>query len=185
MRSVSSRERVVLIAAATVLAALAIDFVLLSPLLERRAQANLRLQAARQEINRGRQVAENDLRAIDRWTEMAGATLASDSSSAESQVFNRAREWAQAAGLSITAIRPERNERHGDLQRITLRASATGTMQQVGRFLFAVQNADIPLRVSDLQVTARREGADDLSVQIGLSTIYLSPEPRTGTEVRR
>ena len=49
-------------------------------------------------------------------------------------------------------------------------------MQAVARFLYAMEMAEIPLRVVDVTVTSRREGTDDLNVQVGLATIYLPPE---------
>ena len=45
-------------------------------------------------------------------------------------------------------------------------------MRRVTQFLYAIQTTDIPVRVTDIQIDARSETADELTVQIGLATIY-------------
>jgi type II secretory pathway component PulM len=173
----SSRERWIAIATAVVVGLLLLDRVLLSPLLKRLDAANAQLQQHQDALRRADQLFDNRLRAQRRWRDMAGKTLASDAPTAESQVLNRAREWAQAAGLTLTSLKPERNERERDFQKITIRATGTGTMSQVSRFVYATQVADIPIRITDIQILARRDGTDDLSLQVGLATIYMPGEP--------
>ena len=38
-----------------------------------------------------------------------------------------------------------------------------------------MQDTDIPVRIVDMSATTRRDGTDELLVQVGLSTIYLLP----------
>ena len=53
-----------------------------------------------------------------------------------------------------------------------VQAAGTGSMNAVSRFLWRVETAGIPLRVKEMQLGSRKEGADDLTVQLRLSTIY-------------
>lgn len=183
----SKREKTIGIIAGVVVAALAIDSVILTPLLERKALADDQIANARRDLDAAIKLIANDQRARENWSRMAGQTLLADAPGAEGQLLNATRSWGEASGLSITTLRPERNEREQGYQKITIRVTATGTMQQVARFLYAIQTAKIPVRVSDMQLTARKEGTDDLSVNIGLATIYLPPEaqPTDATEGRR
>lgn len=183
----TKREKTIGIVAGVVIGALALDSVILTPLLERKALADTQVTNARRDLNQARALLANDERAQGNWAQMAGTTLLSDAPSAEGQLLNATRRWGESSGLSLTALRPERNEREQGYQKITIRVTATGTMQQSARFLYAVQTAEIPVRVSDMSLTARKEATDDLAVNIGLSTIYLPPEsPRNDpTEVRR
>jgi hypothetical protein len=50
-------------------------------------------------------------------------------------------------------------------------------MGQIGRFLYRLQTANIPVRIVDMTINSRRDGADDLAIVLGVSTIYLAPEP--------
>lgn len=172
----SKRERMIALIAGGVLGVLALDQLLVSPLLARKADAEQRLENAIRDQARATQVFERDLVRRREWRDIAGQSLKVDAPAAESQVLNRVRDWAQEAGLSLTSLKPEPNAREQGYQKLTIRATATGTMRQTSRFLQSVQNADIPVRINELQLTARREGADDLNVSVAVATIYLPPE---------
>ena len=62
------------------------------------------------------------------------------------------------------------------MREITFQAAGTGPMSAVARFLWRMETAPFPLRVEELQVGARREGTDDLSLQLRVSTLYLAAE---------
>jgi Tfp pilus assembly protein PilO len=184
---VTKREKTIGIVAGVVIGALALDSVILTPLLDRKALADTQLANVRRDLQSARQLISNDQRAQENWARMAGETLLDNAPGAEGQLLNATRQWAESSGLSVTTLRPERNEREQGYHKITIRVTATGSMRQASRFLYAVQTATIPVRVSDLSLAARREGTDDLTINIGLSTIYLPPaSPRAdATEVRR
>jgi hypothetical protein len=97
-------------------------------------------------------------------------------SQAESQVLNSVREWAQDARLSLSSVKPERTEKEKDYYKITFRATASGTMQQVTRFLYSVQTGSVPARITDVSITSRKEGTDDLTLTLGIATIHPVPE---------
>lgn len=181
----NKREKRIGIVAGIVLGALVLDSMLISPLLERRSDANTRIDNVTFDLAKADQLFQNDTRAQRVWKEMSGDSLQPDTSTAESQVLNAARRWAQDAGLTLTSLKPERNEREQGFVKITVRATGTGTMRRVAQFLYAVQNADIPIRVSDIQIDSRSPNSDELTFQLGLATIYLPPQaPQNPTEVR-
>jgi Tfp pilus assembly protein PilO len=172
----SKRERMIGFLAAGVLGALALDQLLVTPLLARLDDANRRHDVAEQQLAQNQQWLDRDLNLRREWNRMAGESLKIDAPAAEGQLLNRVRDWAQDAGLSLTSLKPERPVREQGYQKLTIRATATGTMRQSSRFLLAIQNADIPVRVNDVQLTARREGTDDLALSVAVATIYLPPE---------
>jgi hypothetical protein len=49
-------------------------------------------------------------------------------------------------------------------------------MSQLRTLLLHVQRATIPIRVTDLQISSRPEGTDNLTISMGISTAYLAPE---------
>ncbi len=176
--TMSRRERYIAIAAAVVVGLLVLDQAALSPLLARLTEADAAIDHYQQDLARAEGLFDNRTHAQRAWRDMTGGTLLRDAPDAESQVLNRAREWAQSAGLALSSLKPERTEKERDFQKITIRATGTGTMAQIARFLYAAQTASIPLRVTDLQITARRDGQDDLALNVGLATIYTPQESR-------
>jgi hypothetical protein len=172
----SSREKWIGIGAVALLGALVFDQLLLSPLLIRLQVADTDVAETQRLLSRAQQVFQNSTRARKRWNELAGTSLTTDASAAESQLLNRVRDWSQGADLSLSSLKPERTEREKDFQKATIRATGSGSMQQIARFLNSIHSADIPVRISDLQITSRKEGTDDLQLQIGIATIFVPPQ---------
>jgi hypothetical protein len=176
----SQRERIIGFATAGVLGFLALDRVALTPLLERRAAASAAESTATVQLARAEQLIDNTPRMNDRWNGMIDAGLKSELTDSESQALGSILEWAQDSGVTLLSLQPDRVERSGvqkdkTFRQVTIRASGTGSMRSVSRFLYRVQAASIPLRVTDLQVNARKDGTDDLLVNLAVSTLVLAP----------
>lgn len=182
----STREKWVGVGAVVLLGALMLDQLLLSPLLARLQAADTEIAETQRLQLRAQQVFQNATRARRKWSDIAGKSLTADASSAESQLLNRVRDWSQGADLSLSSLKPERTEKEKDFEKATIRATGNGSMQQIARFLNSVHTADIPVRISDLQITSRKEGTDDLQLQVGISTIFVPPqEPTRAGEAQR
>ena len=54
--------------------------------------------------------------------------------------------------LWLASIKPERTEKEKDFQKLIFRATGTGGMAQVGRFLHHIQAADMPIRANEIKV---------------------------------
>jgi ribosomal protein L22 len=173
----SKRERYAAIAAAAVLGILLLDQVLVTPLLARWSDADAQIQLAASDRERAARLIVTSKRANRTWDEMIGQQLRRDASEAESQVLNSVREWAQEAGMTLSSLKPERTEKEKDFHKITFRATGGGSMAQVARFLWRIETATVPVRVTDVTITSRKPGTDDLGVQLGIATSYLAAEP--------
>lgn len=174
----SHRERMIALVTLGAVALLAVNSLVLTPLAERRDRVDAEAESARLELERANRLFSNGRRVNERWQEMLGAGLTSDASDAEARALAALSTWAREAGLGPpTSLRPERREVGEQFQTITLRATGTGSMENISDFLRRIQSADLPLRVTDMQLTTRTEGSDELSLQLGVSTICLAPEP--------
>jgi len=175
---ISKRERYVGIITAAAVGLFAVDRLIATPLLSKREEVASQIMTQRTELERAQRLFKTASQMNRRWAQLAGSALKRDASEAESQVLNSVQTWAHDTGLNLQSLKPDRPEKEKDFYRITVRATGTGTMSQVGHFLWQLKTAAIPVRVSDVQLTSRKEGTDDLSIQIGISTIYLAPEPQ-------
>jgi len=176
----SKRERYIVIGTVVVVGILGLDRFFLTPLIDRRqeTEANIRLEMGKMEKATG--LLTNRSRVNRKWTEMSGVTLKSDGATAESQIIRVVNEWAQDSGLNISSVKPERAEKEKQFMKITFRANATGNMAAISRFMWRLQTSKVPVRVTDISITTRRDGVDDLSLDLGISTVYLPPEPAKG-----
>lgn len=176
----SGRERVIAIVTGVVLGLLLLDRFVVTPWFEARATLASELDLRRDAVKRAEQTFTNQRRANRRWAELAGKTLHSDAPAAEGQLLNALRDWADDSGLALSAVRPDRGTAAHGFERITIRATGAGRMQQLASFLYNVETAAIPARLDELQITSRKPGTDDLALQLAVSTIYLPPAPEEG-----
>src|SRR5437867_798476 len=104
----SKREKYIGIIVAVAIGIFALDRIVVTPLLDRKADLDSKLASGQQELIRVNDLIVNSRRATGRWSEMSGNTLRRDASEAESVMLNSVREWAQDAGMSLPIVTPER-----------------------------------------------------------------------------
>ena len=177
----SKRERYIVAATLIVLAILALDRFVLTPAQARKAAMEAQTQQALTEIERARVLFARRKKLAPTWRGLLDAGLKSGPAEAESRVLHAVRDWSQEARLSLSSLRPERMADKGELREISFRASGTGPMSAVAGFLWRLENASFPIRVTELQLGTRKEGADDLSLQLRISALCQAPGTETPT----
>ena len=184
----SKRERYIGVITVAVLGILCLDQFVVGPLLARKAELDSQLISTRLELDTGQKDIDNMQRRTPKWNQMLKSGLRQDESAEEGQLIRNVIDWAQEAGMSLSSVKRERMEKEKDFYRITVRATGNGQMAQIGKFMYRIQTAGSPVRVSDLTVSSRKEGNDDLTFVVGVSTIFLAPEAdksRTATAMAR
>lgn len=173
----SRRERYIAIATFAAVGILGLDHYVLTPLMAASDTLDTQLAQTQQQLDKTQRLFASSRRKGQAWSDMQKQGLRRrDSAEAESQVLNSMRDWAQEAGMSLSSVKPERTEKEKEFQKSIFRATGTGGMAQISRFLWHIQTATIPIRINDLQISTRKEGTDDLTLQLGVSTIYLPNE---------
>jgi Type II secretion system (T2SS), protein M subtype b len=120
------------------------------------------------------------------WSAMKTHGLKTVESQADSQLQHAIYDWSQQAGVTPQTLKSDQPRKEGDFQVIGYRVTASGSMLQISRLIWALETATIPIRVSDIRVTPEREGTDQLSVQLGVSTLcapasQVTPAPGPAT----
>jgi len=169
----SRRERYILAATVLVLAILVGDYYVLTPLLDYRAELLAERDRLQAEVDRAEALVARATQVEPQWKQTRQAGLKVDPAEAESQILHAVRDWAAEAGLDLALLKPDRSTAQTVLPTIAFQAVGNGSMSAVARFVWRLETARIPLRVTELQLGARKEGTDNLSVQLRLSTLYL------------
>jgi hypothetical protein len=170
----SKRERIIAVVAFAAVAVLVLDHYALSPLLDASARLDEERTAAEAELGKSTTLFHRQDVMAHKWKDMVTGGLKSDPAEAEGQVLHALQGWADQARLSLASVKPERSMQGEELREITVQTSGTGSMDAVSRFLYLIDESQLPLRIKDLQLGARREGTDDLSLQVRVSTLYLA-----------
>jgi hypothetical protein len=78
--------------------------------------------------------------------------------------------------VPVIKVGGKQSDKEKAFLKLTARFTGSGGMEQVGRFLWQVQTSNIPVRITDMSISTRKENTDDLELAVGISTIYLSPD---------
>jgi len=176
----SKRERSIAIATVAMLAAVVFYVLVIDPELTERANQSVDIDKAQLALKDGAVAQTRSLSVAPRWKQLVAGPLKTNNSDAASQLLPSIDKWAKESGMTALSItQPERIEKEKDFSKFTFRATAKSNAKQLAAFMYRIQTATIPVRISDLTVTAPKEGTDELQVQIGITTIFLSPEPET------
>lgn len=169
----SQRERYVLIATVAAVALFLGDRYVLAPILSHQARLDEKKQSLVGQLEHATALFKGRKGAEARWKEMTAGGLKADAAEAESALLHSIREWSQEASLTLSAVRPERAAAKGKVTEVIVLVNGSGPMSAVSRFLWRLQTSAVPVKIVEMQLSARREGADDLSVQLRLSALYL------------
>lgn len=168
----SKRENTILLVTAVAVGLWALDFVVIGPLtasrdalLDRRARLEADLLEAQKTIN-------TSSKAAKQWRYFRAAGLGDASSATGGGLLNTLLEWSRDSSLPMQSLRPDRAGETQGLHELTFQAGADGSLGAMSRFLFRVESSTLPIRPRELQIAARAEGSDDLTMQVRLSTLW-------------
>jgi hypothetical protein len=108
------------------------------------------------------------------WTAVK-KDLKADDSAAETQALGSALDFAQNAGVNITATKTERSIVVNEFVVTPFHISGLGSTPAIARLLYSFETASIPIRIEELSLTPVKEGTDNLKIELTLSTLSAKP----------
>jgi Tfp pilus assembly protein PilO len=170
------RKRILMIAAIISVGAVAGDRVVLSPLLNLWKARTERVAELEKSLGKGRVLAEREETMKERWQEMKERSLPVDMSLAEDQVLKSVGRWARDSRLSVTSLKPRWLRDEDDFRKLEFRAAAEGNMESIARFVYELERDPLPLKIEDIEIAARDERGDRLSLGVRFSGLVLMEE---------
>jgi len=177
--NLSRRERTIGTVAIAVIAIFAADRFLVTPYLDLRYRLEKEKTQAARELQSGRELVRTESEIVSLWAEELRNGLKTSPGAAESMTLNALRDWAAESGLSLSSVKPEGSTRMGQMEEIAFQAIGEGRMRNVIRFLYLIENTSLPVKATDLQLTTRKEGVDELTLQVRVTALCLG---ETGVE---
>lgn len=183
----SKRERIVFILTAVAIAVLVLDQYALTPLLTARQSAKIHKAKLTGELEATDGLLHQRRVLGRKWQEMLAGGMKAQREETESQVMHAVRNFSQEAGLKLSSLlTPQvRSTDNTVLPEVCVHAGGTGSMRAVSGFIRRLETAKFPLKILSLQINSRKEGTNDLQVQVEFSTLYAPDDSRapakTGT----
>ena len=177
----SRRERVIVIATLAIVGVAGLYWVALAPLLDRLAAVGKEKEKLAGLLQEADDLKAQGPRLREEWKKKVAEGMKGDWASADSQLLTDMNRWARTAdtGVKLNLFTPVRSPEKGRLAQVAWEVTGAGTWRSIINLLWKIETAPIPIRLSELTVSAHRDGIDDLTAVLKVSTLY---SPRPGAE---
>jgi len=171
-----NRQRLLVIIAGGGLLLLILDRVLFTPLgnlWQAHAAEIVQLQRS---VANGRGLIERAGQMQRVWTEMEKGALPKDPAQSEQDLITAFDTWGHTSNVELGSIKPQ--WKRGATDRYSLlecRVDATGTLATLSRFLFELEKSPLALRVESVELTARDDSGQRLTLGLIVTGLRLSP----------
>jgi hypothetical protein len=190
----NKRERNIGIVVGAVVGGALLWSIIIEPVLESRTGLKTQISTARVGLQQDLNLINRRTDLENRWKQNLTRGLMYDSTSALSQLNNTLNQMATEVGLREMQITSNSNPvqanrptgragvtvREKGFLKLTCRFTAKGGMQQISSFVYRLQNANIPIRITELDIKTETENSDQLAINLTAATIFLEPEGGTG-----
>jgi Tfp pilus assembly protein PilO len=173
---IDNRQRLLAILAISGLGLLVADWFVFTPLTHLWQSRSKQVAELHQEIADGSSLVQRERFIRRRWDDMRTNTLPNNPSLAEQQMLKAFDGWSQDSGVSITSITPQWKHDEDDYMTLECRVDATGDMETLARFLYAVEKGPMALKVISAELTSHDTIGQQLSLALEVSGLVLTPQ---------
>ena len=139
------------------------------------ACASRRNRPAAKNVTEGRGIIER--RTAPRlWKEMQEQALPKDPAKAEQDLITAFDRWGRASNIELGSIKPQwKRGTTSRFSQLECRVDATGSVATLSRFLHEVEKSTLALRVDSVELMARDENGQKLTLGLLVSGLRLTP----------
>ncbi len=175
---IKNRKKFLVIALIAVVAVLAGDRLVLTPMVKSFKARSIRITELTKSINKGSVLLDREKAIKEQWDTMKKRALPANKSVAENEVLKAVDRWAQASRITFTGIRPQWRPPDEGYTTLECRADASGSIEAIMRFLYELEKDPLALKIEDLEVTARDGQGQQLALGVRFSGLLLAAEER-------
>jgi hypothetical protein len=180
----SKREHKIGLITIGVILILLLDRFLLTPYLKKREELILEKENLVVELKNSRKTLSQWKDISPNWENLTNIK----GEDSEYGVINALRKWAEESGASISLLKPEGENKKSKLNEQIYQVVGTGSMRSISEFLWRMESSQLPLKIKNLQLAVRREGIDDLTLQVRVGELspptFLSTSNKTQSETK-
>jgi hypothetical protein len=170
------RQRILLIAAAAVVALLLGDRFVITPLAGVWKVWGEKIQTDSDKLAKFSPKRAEDMQT--RWGEMKQRSLPRELPVAEGQVLGAVSKWAGSSRLAVSSVKPHwsGDDKEAKSKTVEFRVMATGTLSSIAGFLYALETDPMPLRVEDIEMTTKDPKGAQITLSLHFTGLVLLEE---------
>ena len=155
---------------------LVLDSLVFTPLTKTWQAHSAEIARLQKNVTEGRGMITNAARTQARWAEMQSQALPKEPAQAEQDLISAFDRWGRSSNIELGSIKPQwkrgGTNRYSQLE---CRVDATGTLATLSRFLYEVEKSTLALRVDSVELTARDENGQKLTLGLLVSGLRFAP----------
>ena len=171
-----NRQTVLLVATAAIVALWIGDQFVLTPLAKSWSDRSSSIAELRKSIEKGKQIISRERSLTSHWDNMRTNALPSTTSASEAEMFKAFDRWSQESQVTISAIKPQWKENEGDFRTLECHVDASGNIGALTKFLHNIEKDPMAVRVEAVELSAREQNGQDLTLAVQLSGLVLNPK---------
>ena len=173
---INNRQQLLAVAAMAVIALLAVDRLVYTPLMKWWKARSASIGELRQQLADGTSLLQRDQVIRRRWEQMRTNTLPRNSSLAEQQLLKAFDTWSQRSRVSLTSITPQWKHDADDYMTLECRVEATGDLETLSQFLYSIEQDPMALKLESLELNAHDETGQQMTLGLQISGLVLTPQ---------
>lgn len=181
----NNRQRLLLILTGAAVLLFVLDRLVLVPATKSWQARSAEIAQLKKNVASGRGVIERGPRTQALWKEMQTQALPKDAAQAEQDLISAFDRWGRASNIELGSIKPQwkqgQSARGGSGERYSLlecRVDATGSLATLTRFLFEVERSPLALKIESIELSARDNNGQRLTLALLVSGLRLTPLER-------
>jgi len=175
--NLKNRQRLLVVLAGLAVALLAGDRFLFRPLTSVWKKRSEEITKLRDACARGAQLLKREDAIQSWWEARRPYVLTNDASAAQAQLCGAIDRWAQESRVTITSVKPQYRRIDNDAAVMECRVDSAGDLGTLTRFLYNLESDPQAIRIQDLNLTARDDSGQQITLALQLSGLILNPRP--------
>jgi len=174
---IKDHQQFLTILAIAAISVFALDKIVRPPLMKLWTSRSARIKELHEKVNEGELLMRRKDFVRGQWAQMQAGTLPNDTTVAEQKLFTGLNLWSQSSGISINSITPQWKQNSDKYKTLECRVDATGSIDNLARFLYALETDPMALKVQSVELTAASRDNDGQQLALGLqvSALVLTP----------
>jgi len=174
--NLNKRQQFLAILAIAALAVYVGDKVIITPLTNSWKARTARIAKLQQQVKEGTETLKREDVLREQWSEIRTNTLPLAKPEAETQMLKAFERWSGVGGVSVSSIRPQWKESEEEYKTLECRADIAGSLSAIASFLYQVERDPLGVRVDSLELTARDQSGEALTLVLQVSGLVINSQ---------
>ena len=133
------------------------------------------IKELRQKVADGKMLVRREAGIRAQWANMQTNALPANTSLAEQKMFGALDNWSRETGAEITSLMPQWRNDTTNYLTLDCRVETSGDISQLSKFLYAVENGPLALRVDSVELAAHDAAGQQLTLGMEVDGLALLP----------